>query len=171
MFYTVNRTLRSVGLAGIATMALLAQPALAAETSDTLDVSATVTANCVVSTSPIAFGNVDVTTNSNTDATGSISVTCTNGTSWVASADAGSGDGADLAVRKMTSGANLLSYALYTDSNRTSLWGDGVESTATIAANGSGVAQSRTIYGRVLSGQTGVPAGSYADTVTVTVAY
>lgn len=171
MFKSINRTLRCVALGGVAAFAIAAQPALAADTSADLDVSATVTANCVVSTSPIAFGNVNVTNNSNVDAAGSLSVTCTNGTPWSAAADAGSGLGADLSVRKMTSGANLLNYALYTDSNRTSLWGDGIEGTSTIAGTGSGVAQSRDIYGRVPAGQTGVPAGSYADTVTVTVSY
>ena len=70
----------------------------------------------------------------------------------------------------MTSGANLLNYALYTDSGRTTLWGDGVTG-STIDDTGTGTAQSNTIYGEVLAAQASAPAGSYADTVVVTVTY
>ena len=71
----------------------------------------------------------------------------------------------------MTSGSNLLSYNLYTDSARTSVWGDGTGSTNTIGGTGTGGSQAVTVYGRVSLGQTGVPAGSYADTVAVTITY
>jgi spore coat protein U-like protein len=72
----------------------------------------------------------------------------------------------------MANGANLLSYGLYTDGARTSLWGDGIDaSSATISGTGSGAAQENIIYGRVASGQTSLPAGSYDDTVAVTVTY
>lgn len=158
--------------AGLVFSLAMAQPAQAAETASTLDVGATVTANCVVSTTPLAFGDVDVTSGQNVDGAGGISVTCTSGTGWAASADAGEGTGATLATRKMANGANLLNYALYTDGARTSVWGDGVGgSSSTISGTGSGSAQARTIYGRVASGQTSLPAGSYADTVAVTVTY
>jgi spore coat protein U-like protein len=159
-------------MGGAIVLASAAQPADAATATASMGVDATVTSNCAVSASPIAFGNVNVTSGSNANATGSISVTCTSGTAWAASADAGLGTGATLSVRKMTAGSDLLNYALYTDSGRTTLWGDGAGgTTATISDTGSGAAQATTIYGRVPSGQSGVPAGSYADTVTVTVTY
>lgn len=167
-----TRNTRIATLAGAALLALVAQPAFAATTTSNLGVSADVTSNCAVSTSPIAFGNVDVTSGSNVDGTGGISVTCTSGTAWAASADAGLGTGASLATRKMANASNLLNYALYTNSARTTVWGDGAEgATATLSDTGSGAAQSKTIYGRVPSGQTGLPAGEYLDTVTVTVTY
>ena len=163
--------LRPLGLSALVCTAFAAAPAQATTTGTTLDVSATVTANCSVSSTALGFGNVDVTSGSNADGTGAISVTCTNGTAWAASADAGGGTGATLATRQMTDGTNLLNYALYTDSGRTTVWGDGVGgTTATISGTGSGTAQSSTIYGRIPSGQT-VPAGAYADTVNVTVTY
>ncbi len=71
----------------------------------------------------------------------------------------------------MTSGANLLNYALYTNSGRTTLWGDGAADGAAFSGTGDGTAQASTIYGRVPSGQTSVPIGSYADTVAVTLTY
>ena len=162
--------LRGLALGGVAAVAVSAQPALATDTTGTLSVTATVTSNCAVSTTAVAFGNVDVTLNANVDATGGISVTCTNGTAWTAKAAAGGGSGATITDRKMTSGANLLNYGLYTDSARTTVWGDGTTGSA-ITGTGTGAVQASTIYGRVPSGQTTKPVGSYADTVTVTVTY
>jgi spore coat protein U-like protein len=168
----INRLARLLGATILGTAILAAAPANAVTANADLGVSATVTSNCVLSTSPVAFGNVDVTSGSNSDAAGSISVTCTNGTAWSASADVGAGTGATLASRKMTSGTDLLNYVLYTDSSRTNVWGDGVGGTTTlISGAGTGSADTRTIYGRVPSGQTAAPSGSYADTVAVTITY
>lgn len=158
---------------GIAAMLALSVPgAAAAETaSSSLGVTATVTENCTVSTAPVAFGSVNTLSGGNVDATGGVTVTCTNGTPWVASASAGTGTGASLTTRRMASGANLLNYSLYTDSARTSVWGDGTATTANVSNTGSGSAQTFTVYGRVLSGQASAPAGSYSDTVSVTISY
>ncbi len=167
-----TRMLRLLTTSAAAAVAMAAFPASAATTTSSLSVNATVTANCSVSTTAVAFGNVNVLSGTNADATGGLSITCTSGTTWSASADAGAGTGASLATRKMASGANLLNYALYTDSARTTVWGDAA-TTATVkfSGTGTGAAQASTIYGRIASGQTSVPAGSYADTVTVTVTY
>jgi spore coat protein U-like protein len=161
--------LRLPRLAAAGVLALsAAAPAYAGTATSTLDVSATVTANCAVTTSPLDFGSIDITNGTNHDGTGSISVTCTNGTAWSAAADAGGGTGATVAARQMASGANLLTYSLYSDSGHSSVWGD--TTGQTIDSTGNGVVQTSTIYGRVPSGQT-APAGSYADTVNVTVTY
>jgi spore coat protein U-like protein len=157
--------------AGFLSIVLAATPASAATTGTTLNVSATVTANCTVSSSPVAFGSVNPLSGSDVDASGGITVTCTNGTGWVATAGLGSGTGASFASRKMTFGASLLNYTLYTDSGRTNVWGDGSGTTTTFSNTGSGVAQAVTVYGRVPSGQVSVPPGGYADTVAVTVTY
>lgn len=163
---------RASGLFLIAAAGLTAPSAgYAATTSSTLSVDATVTANCTVSTSALAFGNVNPLSGSDIDGAGGISVTCTSGTAWTAAAGIGSGSGASFASRRLTSGSNLLNYNLYTDAARSSVWGDGTASTATIGGTGNGSAQSATVYGRIGSGQTGVPPGSYADTVSVTVTY
>lgn len=166
------RQFRLVSIAALMAGAVVAQPALAQVATSSMTVNSTVTANCIVSTTAVAFGNVDVTAGTNVDGTGTFSVTCTNGTAWAAAANAGSGTGATLATRKMANGTNLLNYALYTDTARTTVWGDAATTaTAKVSGTGSGSAQSNTIYGRVASGQTSLPAGVYADTVTVTVTY
>ncbi|MBV9930631.1 MAG: spore coat protein U domain-containing protein [Alphaproteobacteria bacterium] len=160
------------GAAAALVAALAGAPAFATDATSSLDVNATVTANCTVSTSAVAFGNVDVTSGQAVQGTGSVSVTCTNGTAWSAAADAGAGSGADLSHRKMASGANLLGYSLFIDSSRTQLWGDGVEgATSTFSGTGTGSAQIKTVYGLIPAGQTGAPAGEYADTVQVTISY
>ena len=158
--------------AGVLVAAFVATtPAFAATTSTTLNVDATVTANCVVSSSPISFGAVNPISGLNYDASGGITVTCTNGTAWSAAAGIGSGSGASYAARRMTAGANTLNYNIYTDAARTTVWGDGSGATATIANAGTGVGQNVTVYGRVPSGQVTVPPGAYTDTVAVTVTY
>jgi len=157
------------GLAGCLLFA--GTPALGATTTTNLSVTATVTANCSVSSSPVAFGSVDVLSGTNYDATGNVSVTCTNGTAWSAAAGLGAGTGATFASRKMAAGANLLNYSLYTNAGRTTVWGDGSGGTATVSNTGTGSAQSFTVYGRVPLGQTAAQAGAYSDTVLVTVTY
>lgn len=166
MLNSTTPRLRLLILAGGAVAALAAQPALAADTAE-LAVSAEVTGTCNVTTTPVAFGNVDVTSGSNVDATGGISVICTNGTDWEAAADAGNGSGATVTARKMTSGSDLLNYALFTNAGRTTNFGGA----NTFSGTGSGSAQASTIYGRVASGQTTVPVGSYADSVTISLTY
>lgn len=164
---------RLLGAAALCGMIGIATPSYAATATGSLGVNATVTSNCALTTTAVAFGNIDVTANANTDTTGGVSVTCTSGTAWIASADAGVGTGATLATRVMLNGTNKLNYALYTDSLRSTVWGSGVTgtSTSTITGTGTGTAQANTIYARVPSGQTGLPAGAYADTVGVTVTY
>jgi len=170
MFNKIN-ALRFATLGAVAVAAFASQPAFAQTATDNLAVSATVTENCVFSTTAVAFGNVDVTSGANVDATGGLSVTCTSGTAWSATAGAGAGTGATNSVRKMTSGANLLNYALYTNGARTTLWGDDATNGAAFTGTGSGSAQASVIYGRVPSGQSSLPIGSYADTVAVTLTY
>jgi spore coat protein U-like protein len=170
MFKTLTGGITS-GTAVIAAAICLPAPAFAGSVSTSLATNATVTANCTVSTSVLAFGNVNTISGSNVDGTGGLSVTCTNGTTWTAAAGVGGGSGASFVARKMTSGANLLNYNLYTTNGYAVVWGDGTGSTATLGGTGTGSAQAVTVYGRVGSGQTTVPAGSYADTVSVTVSY
>jgi spore coat protein U-like protein len=156
---------------GLVCAAALASPASAGTTSSNLGVSATVTANCTVSTSALAFGSFDALAGAAVTGTGGVTVTCTNGTVWTAAADAGTGSGATMAVRKLTYSGNTLNYSIYTTNGYGTVWGDGTSSTATVGATGNGTAQSVTVYGRITAGQTGAPAGGYSDTVAVTITY
>jgi spore coat protein U-like protein len=154
-----------------AASALLASPAFAGSAGTSIGVNATVSANCTVSTTAIEFGEIDTTSTADVDKEGGLAVACTNGTGWSASAGLGGSTGATFAVRKMRSGTNRLNYSLYTNSGRTTVWGDGTSGSAQITGTGTGSTQNLVVYGRVFGNQTTVPAGGYLDSVSVTVTY
>lgn len=65
-------------------------------------------------------------------------------------------------------GTQTVGYNLYTSSAYTTAWGDGTGGSSTVA--GTGLAQSTTVFGRVPA-QTTPQAGTYTDTIIVTVTY
>ena len=160
-----NKSIRTI----VALIGLLAGhgAAEAATSTSSLAISSTVVASCNVTGSSVAFGNY---TAGQLDQSATVSVLCTTGTSYTVALDAGVGAGATTAVRKMTGpGGATLSYTLARDAAHALNWGSAT-GTDTAAGIGSGVSQNLTVYGRIQSGQ--LPgAGSYADTVTVTMTY
>ncbi len=164
--------MKQLQLAILSTPLLLAgAPALAATATDTFQVSATVLDACSVTAGDLAFGNVDLLSGTDVDATSSIEVTCSTGTAYDVGIGPGTADGATTSSRQMGDGdTGALDYALYSDGTRDTNWGDVVD-TDTVAGTGDGGVQTLTVFGRVPSGQTGVAAGAYTDTVTVTVTY
>ncbi|MFE0499554.1 spore coat protein U domain-containing protein [Lysobacter soli] len=132
---------------------------------------ATVATYCTVSASNVDFGQQGFL-NTPVNATGVITSTCTKGSNYTLSLNAGSGTGATFGQRRMTrsGGADTLVYALYRDSGRTQIWGDGSGGSSTVSGTGSGAAQTATVYA-ALPVQDTPAAGSYADTITVTVTF
>jgi spore coat protein U-like protein len=127
------------------------------------------TPTCTISSAAaLDFGNPGVLA-TNVDQISTIHVTCTNPTPYNIGLDAGTGSGATVATRKMTSGRATVSYSLYSDRAHTTAWGTTVGSDA-VAATGNGSGQSYTVYGRVPPQGEPSP-GTYTDTVTVTVTY
>src|SRR5712671_5976508 len=161
--------LRLMGALAAACLLLSASGSFATTTTSTFTVQITLAATCVInSTSTLDFGTQGVLT-ANVDQTSTIQVQCTNTTPYNVGLDAGTGTGATVAVRKLTSGGATVNYTIYSDSGRTTVWGNTV-ATDTVAATGNGAAQSYTVYGRVPAQTTPAP-GTYTDTVTVTVTY
>ncbi len=156
-----------------AALALTAGSAMAATSTSTFGVSATVENSCSVSAIALGFGSIDPIANVNTDGTTTVDVTCSNTTAYDVGLDAGTTTGATVTARQMSDGSatpNLLDYSLYSESGRTSNWGDTV-GTDTVSGTGNGTAQTLTVYGRVPSGQQTATVGSYTDNITVTVTY
>ncbi len=154
-----------------ATAAIFLPGAASAQTSTSqLKVTLSVQSECkLTSTSDLAFGTTGVI-QAAISATGTIGVQCTNTTPYNIGLNAGSGTGATVAARKMTSGSgSTILYDIYRDSARTLVWGDTVASN-TLAGTGTGAVQTLTVYGRVPIQNTPA-AGTYSDTVTVTVTY
>jgi spore coat protein U-like protein len=158
----------AAALAALFLMAL-ESPLYAATATTTMTVQMTITATCLVnSASTLNFGTQGVLS-TNVDQTSTVQVTCTNTTPYNIGLDAGTGTGATVATRKLTSGATTVNYTLYSNSTRTTVWGNTV-GTDTVAATGNGAAQSYTVYGRVPPQAAPAP-GTYTDTITVTVTY
>ena len=125
-------------------------------------------AACTVSTSGLNFGNYDVFSSLNDDVTGTINVNCPSGTNysiWLSSGTSGT-----YSSRSMTNGPYTLSYNLFTDPTRLTIWGDGSAGTGTFSGAGTGSIIGTPVYGRIPAGQNAY-VGSYADSVTVTVTF
>ena len=111
-------------------------------------------------------GNVDQTT--------TLSVKCTKNSPYTVGLNAGVTTGSTIAARPMANGADTMAYQLYTDSARTTVWGNSATAPTWVSGTGAGLgtAQVLTVYGRVATGQTNLAVGSYAETtMTVTVTY
>lgn len=133
-------------------------------------VSANVPGQCYAySASDLDFGSVAGFIAANVDQTSAIGLTCTRRTAWQLGLDNGSN--ALLGQRRMRQGATAqyVNYDLYLDPARSQRWGN-VLNTDTLQGTGTGAAQTATVYGRVPSGQSAA-AGSYSDTITVTITY
>jgi spore coat protein U-like protein len=130
--------------------------------------SATVLAGCTISATNLVFGSVSFI-NSNIDAVNTVTVSCSNGTPYDIGMSVGNGAGATFAARKMTNGANTITYSLYLNASRTTVWGDTI-GTNTVVQTGTGVSQTTTIYGRIPP-QTTPPPATYTDTIVATVTF
>lgn len=154
-------------------MSLGSAAAVAATSTTTFQVSATVADACSVAATNLAFGSVTPVTNTNIDATSTVTVTCSLGTAYNITLDAGANASVagDVTKRRMKDGGtNHLSYQMYSDTARTVVWGNTV-GTNSVAGTGTGLGVAAIVYGRIPSGQQETATGSYTDTINVTVTY
>jgi len=168
------RMLTVAGATALALGAVTGTQAASPQTAN-LSVTATVSANCTIATTAVAFGQYDpVVAQASADlpATGKVSVTCTTG----APATITLGQGVDpdpsstdaAPVRRMKAGTDYLSYNLYSENTHTDVWGN--DATSDVENTGTGANQDITVYGLVPAGQN-VPTGNYADTVVATITF
>ncbi len=101
------------------------------------------------------------------DQTSAISLRCPTGTPWRLGLNNGSH--AAGSVRRMSGPGGYIQYELYRDAGRTQRWGN-TPGTDTGNGTGTGALETRTVYGRVPS-QANPGAGTYSDTVTVTLTF
>jgi spore coat protein U-like protein len=158
------RTAMGIAAAGVV-IAGLSSSAYAANQAADLAVSATVTKNCTISTSPLNFGSYDpVGTNATTDVVGngSLLIACTKGA--LANVALGNGGGAGPDSRRLANGTNYLPYQLYKEDGST-VW----SSASTVSYTSASKAQTPlTVVGKIAAGAD-IPAGSYSDTVVATI--
>src|SRR5687768_13373915 len=97
-------------------------------------------------------------------------VQCTLDTNGIISLNEGTGPSASNTTRTMHNIGGAIEYGLYTNSNRTTYWGDGTNGSSTVTHTGTGAAESITIYAKT-SPQGEPAAGVYTDTIQVSVEY
>lgn len=132
--------------------------------------SAAVT-SCSLSTTGIAFNPYSSVTRATVDAIGYVTVSCNGSGSDSLQLRLAGGSNNQCSGRRMVQGASFLSYDLFTDSQRSSIFcdgfGQGIPVEATYA--GPGVYSANfSFYGRIPSNQLPQVAGSYTDSLTMT---
>lgn len=122
---------------------------------------------CTVSTTGLNFGTYDVFSSLNDDITATINVDCASGTAYSIWLSSGSGT---FASRTLTTIGSVLSYNLYLDPTRLTIWGDGTGGTGIFRGTGTGASVETPVYGRIPAGQNAA-VGSYSDLITITVTF
>ncbi len=135
-------------------------------------VPATARAACTISVTSVSFGSYDVYTSTADDSTGTVTYRC-GGSDRNITVTLSSGAAGTFSPRTMKQGAsNQLSYNLYTDATRTTIWGDGTGGTSFYSRpnppNNQDVVV--TVYGRIPA-QQDARVGPYADTVIATIQF
>jgi spore coat protein U-like protein len=156
--------------AGIAALPILYATLDAQSATASMTVSASVSKNCTITTSPVNFGGYDpVAANATTplDGTGTLTVACTKGA--VAKIGLNAGSNAQGTTRRMSQSASaFLTYEIYSDAAHTVVWGNGTTDSLDIPAAPNKNPRNYTAYGRVASAQDAT-VGAYTDTVVATV--
>jgi len=167
--------MKRILIAACAALAALValRSARAATAQSTLTVNATVPAICIITPATLNFGTYDpvgvnAAPSANLDATATVTVACTKGSNYWLGLNTGAN--ASGATRRMkANAADYLTYELYQDSGRTTVWGNTTGTApAAVTAGTTGVI-TLTVYGRVAGGQTTTPSGAFTDTVQSTI--
>ena len=139
--------------------------------------TATVSANCNVSTTVMNFGSVSTAISSNVDSTATITAQCTSTTPYSIGLDNGTNVSGSQRRMRLGATANYINYSLYTDPARSVSWlATSSTTSCTGGANtcslgtGNGSNQNITVYGRVPP-QTAPAAGTFSDTILITITY
>jgi spore coat protein U-like protein len=139
-----------------------------------LSVTTNVIKSCTIGTSVVNFTDYDPTAAAANDTgVGTVTITCTKGTSPTVSLGSGAhASGNQRNMKEVTPGTALISYLLFQDSARTVAWGDGTNGgspfTPTPVTTVDNSPQTYSVYGRITPLQN-VPMDTYSDTVTATV--
>lgn len=142
--------------------------ALAGSANANLPVSVVVSNNCTITTAAVTFAGYDPLSATDADSTGgSVTITCTKGATTSIGLD--NGANASSGQRRMKDATtDYLNYFLFSDSGRTTTWGNAAGSWVVPPAAPDKTPRPYAVYGRITAGQD-VPSGTYNDTVVATV--
>jgi len=158
-------------LTATAVVAVAAESRLSGQSSSaSLTVTANVSKNCTITTSPVNFGAYDPVAGNATaplNGTGTLTVTCTKGA--MAHVGLSLGSNAVGTTRRMQQSATaFLTYEVYKDAGRTIVWGNDIGSNLDIGPAPNRNPRTFTAYGRVPQAQDAT-VGNYTDTLVATV--
>jgi spore coat protein U-like protein len=151
-----------------------ASTSYAVPATGTLSVTANVVAACNVSTSDaLNFGSsINNLSGAAVDGAGALHIQCTTGSTPSVALDQGQNDASGTATaparRMKANTSDYLAYELYSDENRTTVWG---ADAASLSITPDGSNQTIDVYGRITAGQNAAAVGSYSDSVAVTVTF
>ena len=177
---TISERSRLGALAVLAAVAATAadSPADAGTVSATIAVSASIAAQCSITASPLNFATA-YTQAANDDAQTTISTTCASTNTPFVTIDNGlnganAAAGTTRSMKNTTAGVpaanNKLGYDVFTDAPGGTVWSSSATtaSAAAPAVNKAGTS-TLTVFGRIPAGQAAAAAGTYTDTLNVTV--
>ncbi|TMG86262.1 MAG: spore coat protein U domain-containing protein [Betaproteobacteria bacterium] len=179
----LSKRATTVALASLFSVgAAVVGPAHAGSTPANLAVSASVAANCTISTSAVAFGPYDpIVTNATSalNGSGSVTIACTKGSAPSITLDLGANPaGSQRNMLVVGGGTDVLPYQLYQPPSTTpstactfpgsQVWGTNGSAIFTPTAPTTKSGRTYNVCGTVAAGQD-VSVGTYQDTVVATV--
>lgn len=172
----MNKNLKNSLLATALVVAGLASSAsFAATTSGSVSVTATIGANCILTTVPMAFGVYDPLSATPKNANGQVQLVCTVGAAPSVALDTGLNPSG--AQRRLGSGVNMLNYDIFTPATNAASAACAYTTAYPAVAPGFALTAAPSTASRTynLCGQIpalqSVPNGSYVDTVTATITF
>jgi len=153
-----------------------AHVAFAATSTANMTNTATVSNSCSIAATGFTttYDPVGENATLDQDVTATVTTTCTIEAVPLITLGQGSNPGLGSSdttpIRRLNNAAYYLNYGLFSDVNRTILWGN-TTGTAPALGISNGLPTVNTIYARITRGQTGIKAGAYTDTVVATVTF
>ena len=136
-------------------------------------VSTRVDMACVMTVGALTFLSYNPTSTDDNTAQGTITSTCTSGGAAKITIGHGlsaHGDSSPSSpMRQMKSGSERLLYDLYSDSGRSTEWGNTADTGLAITGTGSSVIT--PVYGKIPNGQDVTAFNNFEDTISVTLTY
>src|SRR5690348_7941626 len=157
---------------------LLSSVAFAGSQTANLDVTASITSNCTISTSALAFGAYDPISGAAVPGTGTVTTACTSDVAAPyltlgEGANPASGSTPDAPLRQLSDNAvtpHYLAYNIFLLSDHATVWGN-TGTTGQTGHAGDGTDHDLTTFGLIAASQHTAPAGNYTDTVVATVTF
>ena len=160
----------------------LTVPAYSNTITEKMNVSADINASCIMSNTNLNFGEynaIGINATQDLTANATITTTCTSGTTAYVTMDNGLHSTREQRIvgksirftdsRHMSNAGSdsKLQYELYTNEDNTTVW----HSNYAQYIDGSGASEDLPVYAKVFKNQLDAAAGSYTDTITITINY